>query len=270
MPPKQAQEPSEIRILHFLRISCASFLCSSLRIPPDTSPTSAAGISISVPSPVWPKSLWSIRTGMCTICTCLSTSRSGSPISRMVTSHPPHIANHSSASRAAMLHLPTGLELVMLRSRLPQSVIAAFDTCVSKRKPSGSRGEPPLQTFEYLWSNQHTPSVTYVTHSRDRNAPLQCAAWVEWCPETESNRHVLFRDTGFTISSSPFRRERRDPTLYPARDGSHLERREPLPHLAGGRGRRDRNAGRRRHRAQGSRQGDPRPRRLQRRPHLPD
>src|SRR5271157_2079531 len=116
---------------------------------------------------------------MCTISTCLSTSRSGSPISRIVTSQPPHMANHSSASRAAMLHLPTGLELVVLRSRPLQSVILAFDTCVSKRKPPGSRGEPQLQTFQQLWSNQHTTSVTQVTHSRDTetglsNAPL---AW---------------------------------------------------------------------------------------------
>src|ERR1019366_6813174 len=49
---------------------------------------------------------------MCTISTCFSTSRSGSPMSRMVTSQPPHMANHSSASRAAILCLPYSLELV--------------------------------------------------------------------------------------------------------------------------------------------------------------
>src|SRR5664280_156465 len=81
---------------------------------------------------------------MCTISTCFSTSRSGSPISRMVTSQPPHMANHSSASRAAMLHLPTGLEFVVLLSLPPQSVITAFDTLVSKQKPPGFRGEPEV------------------------------------------------------------------------------------------------------------------------------
>src|SRR5512146_1813489 len=47
-----------------------------------------------------------MRTGMCTIWIFWSTSRSGSPMSRIVTSHPPHMVNHSSARRAAMLHLP--------------------------------------------------------------------------------------------------------------------------------------------------------------------
>jgi hypothetical protein len=78
-----------------------------------------------------------------------------------------------------MLHLPTGLELVVLRSRPLQSVITVFDMCVSKRKPPVSRGETQLQMFQHLWANQHTTSVTQVTHYRDTgtclsNAPL---AW---------------------------------------------------------------------------------------------
>src|ERR1035438_1846008 len=42
---------------------------------------------------------------MCTISTCLSTSMSGSPMSRIVTSQPPHMENHSAAIRAAIPHL---------------------------------------------------------------------------------------------------------------------------------------------------------------------
>ena len=48
----------------------------------------------------------------------------------------------------------------------------------------------------------------------------------------------------------------RDPTLYAPRDGPHLERRKPLPHLAGRRSRRHRNPGRSRTR---SRKTPPRP-----------
>src|ERR1700758_1642088 len=95
---------------------------------------------------------------MCTICTCLSTSRSGSPISRMVTSQPPHMANHSSASRAAMLHLPTGLELVVLRSGLLRSVMTCVCYCVRYDRPPllvRHLSEHPGQTVEEAETYSH-------------------------------------------------------------------------------------------------------------------
>src|SRR6266567_3664763 len=94
---------------------------------------------------------------MCTISTCLSTSIKGAPISRIVTSHPPQMANHSAASRAAMLYLPTGLELFLLRSlvscvhllerslrlgRLPYLSSAAVS--VTSWADHGGRGGRPL------------------------------------------------------------------------------------------------------------------------------
>ena len=47
--------------------------------------------------------------------------------------------------------------------------LLASSTCVGKRKPPRVSRRAAIQTPQYLWSNQHTTSVTQVTHQRDRN-----------------------------------------------------------------------------------------------------
>src|ERR1039458_4905518 len=116
---------------------------------------------------------------MCTISTCLSTSRSGSPISRMVTSQPPHMANHSSASRAAMLHLPTGLELVVLRSLPPQSGICVRYVRQQTEAAGFSRRDADVNAPAFMVQPAHHVSDSRHPLSRHSNVPLECAAGLE-------------------------------------------------------------------------------------------
>src|ERR1022692_2227051 len=93
---------------------------------------------------------------MCTISTCLSTSMSGSPMSRIVTSQPPHIENHSAAIRAAMLHLRVRswiycfvLISLLVRAR-PQFLDLLGETLDDLRKSRTFRCRYPPQTKPFL------------------------------------------------------------------------------------------------------------------------
>src|SRR5271157_573629 len=79
---------------------------------------------------------------MWTIWTFSNKSNNGSPISRIVTSHPPQIANHSSAKRAAMLRLLFSAS-IRARPQLP-NLLHHFGDYLCEARSFGSRH--PLQT----------------------------------------------------------------------------------------------------------------------------
>src|ERR1019366_8338058 len=110
---------------------------------------------------------------MCTISTCLSTSMSGSPMSRIVTSQPPHIENHSAAIRTAMLHLRVRSWIycfvlsLLVRTR-PQFLDLLCETLNHLRKSRTFRCRYPLQTKPFLF---HTKVGQ---HQANRLRPLFC------------------------------------------------------------------------------------------------
>src|SRR4030042_4748046 len=106
MPPYAAQLPRAMRTLTFFRISSSTCLCSVLRTPPETMPTSASGISRLVPSPSCPNYVWSTSAGMCTKFSWGSKSNSASPVLRMEISQPEQAFNHSDATFTAISRPP--------------------------------------------------------------------------------------------------------------------------------------------------------------------
>ncbi|GBE18778.1 hypothetical protein BMS3Abin16_01384 [archaeon BMS3Abin16] len=98
IPPCVAHAPIAMIVPQFFRISSARCFCSSSRIPPVSIPTSAFGRLISSWSPFCPKYFQSMRTGIWTNSILSRSPTSGSPISRIASSHPPQMVNHSSAT----------------------------------------------------------------------------------------------------------------------------------------------------------------------------